>query len=61
MTVFLTSDMMNKSEIEVAYFKSILPDVAGTEEGRGKGNVPKVKKSCSSDLGHAVNSRMTVI
>lgn len=50
-----------KSEIEVAYYKSILSDVAGTEEGRRKGNMPKERNSCSSDLGRAVNSRMTVI
>lgn len=39
---------------------SILWDVAGTEEHRGKGGAPKGWDVCSFVLGHSVNSRMTV-
>jgi len=51
---------LNK-EIEVAFFKSIFSDVAGTEEEEGKGKTPKEEMSCISILGHAIKSRMTVI
>ena len=39
---------------------SRLWDVAGTEEHSGKEGAPKERDDCSSFLGHAVNSRMTV-
>lgn len=55
------SDIIMKQEIEVACFKSKVPDVAGTEDGMGKGNAPKEEKSCDLILGHAANNRMTVI
>ncbi len=48
MTAVLMSAMINEvtnMEIEVACFKSIFPDVSGTEEGEGKGNAPKEKVS----------------
>lgn len=51
---------LNK-EIEVAYFKSRLSDVTGTEEESRKGKTPKEETACMSNLGHAINSRMTVI
>lgn len=46
--------------VEVAQIMSRLWDVAGTEEHSGKGGAPKERDDCSSFLGHAVNSRMTV-
>jgi len=48
-------------EIEVAFLRSTLFDVAGTGERREKGDTPKEEISCGSILGHAVKSRMTVI
>ena len=49
------------TKIEVAYFISTSPDVAGTNEEEEKGNTPKEEMSCTSSLGHTVKSRMTVI
>jgi hypothetical protein len=48
-------------KIEVACLKSRFPDVAGTEDGKGKENTPKEEKSRASHLGHRVKNLMTVI
>ena len=53
--------MISFTQIEVAFFKSIPSDVAGTGEAGRKGKTPKEEMSCKSSLGHAVKSRMTVI
>lgn len=52
---------MNEIRDRGCVFQEYLLDVAGTEEGMRKGNTPKEEKTCGSILGHAVNSRMTVI
>ncbi len=62
MTVVSEGAMIHlNKKIEVAYFKSILSDVTGTEEESGKGKTPKEEMTCKSILGHAIKSRMTVI
>lgn len=48
-------------KIEVAYFISSFPDVAGTEEERQKGSAPKGYSPAAVLLGHGVNNSMTVI
>ena len=53
--------MKSNIEIEVAFCKSTFPDVTGTNDGGGKGRTPKEEMTCTSNLGHTVNSRMTVI
>lgn len=53
--------MKENRKIEVARFKSILFDVAGTDENRRKGRAPKGYVSCGLPLGHTVKNRMTVI
>ena len=37
----LESAMISFTQIEVAFFMSRFPDVAGTVEGKGKGTTPK--------------------
>ena len=36
-------------------------DIEGTGEEKGKGRAPKEERACTSSLGHAVKSCMTVI
>lgn len=61
MTVAAENAMIYKIlKIEVADFKSIFSDVAGTGEEKRKGRTPKDEKSWASSLGHAVKNRMTV-
>ena len=48
-------------EIEVAFSRSTFSDMAGIEEGKGKGATPKEVVSCGRFLGHAVKNGMTVI
>ncbi len=47
--------------IEVAFFISILLDVAGADDGRRKEKMPKALDYCGFMLGCAVNNCMTVI
>lgn len=52
---------LNMKRIEVACFKSIFSDVAGTCEEERKGRTPKERIDCRLFLGHRVNNSMTVI
>ncbi len=47
-------------QIEVAFFRSISFDAAGAGEKERKGNTPKERTVCRSNLGHTAKSRMTV-
>ena len=47
--------------IEVAYFMSSFPDVAGTKEGESKESAPKGYNSCGYAFGRKVKNLTTVI
>lgn len=48
-------------KIEVAFFKSIFPDVPDTADGEKKGKTPKGIMHRALFLGHRVKSSVTVI
>lgn len=53
--------IINSKRIEVAFFKSIFPDVPGTDDGKKKGRTPKGTMYRTLFLGRRVKNSATVI
>ncbi len=61
MSLCYSKAVKKNKEIEGAFSKSTSPDMAGIEEGAGKGRTPKEAVFCGRSLGHMLKKHVTVI